>query len=505
MRRYHGFQGYVIAVVTVLAALGFTIPLQHLFAYPFLFLFFAAVMTSAWFGGTGPGLFSVLLSTALVDYFFLRPLHSLAINSADFSYFLAFVACSLLASSISAAKKRDENALKDARDRLEIRVEERTAALQNSNRELTEREHQLRLLTEVIPQQIWSGSASGAIDYGNSQMLTYTGCELQDMSTERFMQTLHPQDRAPFEKAWQHALATGSSLSGEWRFRRSDGEHRTFFTRAVPLFTPEGKLARWYATNTDIEDHKSAEEALLQTQNELAHLSRSLTMGELTASIAHELNQPLAAVVGYGSACGEWLSANPPNVEEAKIAADKVVQDGTRAGLVIRRIRALFQKTPAAKQPIQMNELIHEMQEFVRSEARQRKIAVEIQLADTLPLVVGDRVQLQQVILNLMMNGIEALRDTPNSNKRLVVRTSQSGSGDIIVQVEDNGPGLTPGVENRIFEPFFTTKPQGLGMGLAISRSIVESHGGKLIAVPQASDGAIFQMNLPVRNGPGNE
>jgi len=505
MRRFHGYQGYLIAALAVLAALGLSLPAQRLFPYPFLFLFFAAVMASAWFGGTGAGLFSVLLSTGLVDYFFVPPVHSLAINSTDSTYFLAFVACSLVASSVSSAKKRDEEALKDARDRLEMRVEERTAELQSSNRELAEREHQLQLLTEVIPQQIWSGSATGAIDYGNSQLMNYTGCELKDMNTERFLQTLHPHDRARFEKAWQQALATGASLSGEWRFRRSDGEYRTFFTRAVPLFTPEGKVARWYATNTDIEDHKNAEQALLQTQNELAHLSRSLTMGELTASIAHELNQPLAAVVSYGSACGEWLSASPPNVEEARIAAGKVVQDGTRAGLVIRRIRALFEKTLPAKQPVQMNDLIHEIQELVRSEARQRKIAVEIHLLDNLPMVVGDRVQMQQVVLNLMMNGIDALRDLSSADKRLIVRTSQNGTGHVVVQVEDNGPGLAPDADKKIFEPFFTTKPQGLGMGLAISRSIVESHGGKLNAVPHAGSGAIFQMILPVPQGHENE
>jgi PAS domain S-box-containing protein len=490
---------YGTAVLLVGAAFVATLLIRGLFPYPFLFLFFAAVMASAWFGGTGAGLFAVLLSTIVVDYFFVPPYDSFAVNVTDGSFFVAFIFCSLAASWVSASKKKSEEALREARDELGIRVSERTAELQASNAELRQRERQLRLLTEVIPQQIWSGTPDGTIDYCNHRLLEYVGCSLEEVQGGRFMETIHPDDREEFHQAFRRALSGGASFEGQWRVRNRDGCYRLFFMRGVPLRQAEGKPLRWYGTNTDIEDHKNAEQALLHAHAELAHLSRVLTMGELTTSIAHEINQPLTAVVAHGHACVEWLSAVTPNVLEAKRSAERIIQDGTRAGAVIGRIRSLFKKEIPAKDVLHMNEVIQELTVFLRDEAVSNKIVLRTELDPELPAVTGDRVQLQQVVLNLIVNGIDALRAKTDGLREIVVRSAREGTG-IVIAVEDSGPGFGEGAGEKIFHPFFTTKPQGIGMGLSISRSIVESHAGRLWALPRAAGGAVFKFTVPSRN-----
>jgi signal transduction histidine kinase len=221
-------------------------------------------------------------------------------------------------------------------------------------------------------------------------------------------------------------------------------------------------------------------------------------MGELTASIAHEVNQPLAAIVTYGHACLEWLSTNPPTLDEARQAARQIIQDGTRAGTVLSRIRAFFKKEFPAKQLLDMNEVIEELAIFLRDEAKTRHIILRTELAPGLPNVRGDRVQLQQVLLNLVMNGMDAVGETPEARKEIFVRSRRYDKDKIIVIVEDSGTGVSAEIAEKIFDPFFTTKPKGMGMGLSISRSIVESHEGQLWAAAQPSGGAIFQFTIPI-------
>jgi PAS domain S-box-containing protein len=488
---------FVLSLVFVGVALSATLALQHLFPYPFLFLFFAAVMASAWFGGTGPGLFSVVTCTLVVDYFFIPPFHSLVVNAANSVNFAAFIASALIASWVSSTRKETEEALIDARDRLEARVAERTAELEKSNEGLREREHQLRLLTEVIPQQIWSASPDGFVDYCNQRLLDYVGRAIAETQGANFVEIIHAEDLSSFRDAWTRALADGKAFEGQWRFRGADGNYRTFFTRAVPLQDEAGKTIRWYATNTDIEEREKAEQTLAKMHGELARLSRFLTMGELTASIAHEVDQPLTAIVTYGHAALEWLSATPPNIAEARQATQRVIQDGTRAGAVLNRIRALYRKEIPSKQRLNVNDLIRELVVFVRGEAVRLGIPIRMELAPDLPRVRGDRVQLEQVLLNLMMNAMDAMRSLKERPKEIVI-TSRVEKAAILVTVQDCGDGVNAAIADRIFDPFFTTKPQGIGMGLSISRSIVESHGGKLWARSRPSGGAAFQFTIPV-------
>jgi C4-dicarboxylate-specific signal transduction histidine kinase len=247
-----------------------------------------------------------------------------------------------------------------------------------------------------------------------------------------------------------------------------------------------------------IEEHRKAQQALMTTQAELAHLSRVFTMGELTSSIAHEVNQPLTAVVTHGHACVEWLSANPPELREARQSAERIIQDGTRAGKVLGHIRSLFKKEAPVRDWLNMNDVIEELTMFLRGEALNHRVLLRTDLAADLPSVRGDRVQLQQVVLNLIMNGIEATRGKADRGKEIWIRTRSEGTAGIRIVVEDSGVGLGPEIAEKIFQPFFTTKDQGIGMGLSISRSIVESHAGRLWADPRPSGGAVFQFTVPV-------
>jgi PAS domain S-box-containing protein len=486
-----------LTVLLVASALGVTALLQRELPYPFLFLFFAAVMTSAWFGGRTAGLLAVLLSTLAVDYFFVPPFYSFRISATEVTYFLVFVVCAVVASWVSSSKRKSEEALKQIRNQLELRVAERTAELQISNTELRRSEHQLRLLTEVMPQQIWSARPNGSVDYCNQRLLEYVARTMDQMHGNRLMETVHPEGRDSFGQAWQSALSSGMPLEGEWRVRGAGGHYRWFFIRAVPLRDAHGTTLRWYGTNTDIDDHKNAEQALARTQSELAHLSRVLTMGELAASIAHEVNQPLTAVVTYGGACMEWLSSNPPNVEQAKHAVGRIIKDGSRAGAVLHRIRAMFKKETPAKEWLDINEVIHELAAFLRDKFTAHHIVWRTDLAPSLPKVKGDRIQLQQVVLNLVMNSIDALERATSGPKELAISSRKETETGIVVRIEDSGVGLSPDIAAEIFNPFFTTKAQGIGMGLSISRSIVEAHHGRLWVTSRPRGGAIFQFSIP--------
>jgi C4-dicarboxylate-specific signal transduction histidine kinase len=242
-----------------------------------------------------------------------------------------------------------------------------------------------------------------------------------------------------------------------------------------------------------------ASEALREAQADLAHINRLTAMGQLAASITHEVNQPLAAIVNNADACLNWLAAN--NLEEARESAALVVKDGYRAAEIIDRIRALIKKAPPRKDPLGINEAIVEVITLTRSEAVKDGISVRTQLAEGLPLIQGDRVQLQQVILNLILNAVQAMSGVSEKSRELLVSTEQEASGAVLVTVQDSGPGLDPESVARAFDAFYTTKPQGMGIGLAICRSIVEAHGGKLWAIANKDRGATFQFTLPTGGG----
>ena len=245
-----------------------------------------------------------------------------------------------------------------------------------------------------------------------------------------------------------------------------------------------------------------ASEALREAQTELAHVNRVTTMGQLAASIAHEINQPITATVTNAHAALRWLGARPPDLEEVRKALGRIVKDGSRAGDVIGRIRALIKKAPPRKAGLEINEAILEVIALTRGEVVKNGVSLQTQLAEGLPLIQGDRVQLQQVILNLIINAVEAMSGVSERPRELLIGTGKDASGGVLVAVQDSGPGLNPESFDRLFDAFYTTKPGGIGMGLSICRSIVDAHGGHLWAAPYDGPGATFQFTIPIHDEP---
>ena len=356
-------------------------------------------------------------------------------------------------------------------------------------------ERELSLIIETIPALVWSAAPGGELTYVNRRVLEYTGATLETMAATGWLNFLHPDDVEPTVLAWSHSLETGQPHEVQYRFRRFDGVYRWFHVVGQPARDTDGRSTRWYGLLIDIDDRKNMEEALRNTQARLSRAAQTATVGELAASIAHEINQPLAAVVANGHACLRWLSAQPPNLAKAHEAVERIVRDGKDAGEVIRRIRALFKRASLEKTALDVNEIIREVLRLTGSEVARRGVAVETELEQGLPRVEGDRVQLQQLLLNLLVNGMEAMDGIADQPKRLFIRSKQQAAEGVLVEVRDYGPGLAE--PDKVFEAFFTTKENGLGMGLAICRSIVQAHNGQLWAASSNGAGATFRFTLP--------
>jgi len=491
----YGLKPCAIAFCFVVVALIWTFPLQHVIAYPFVFLFFGAIMGSAWFGGYVAGFLAVVMSSLLIDYFFVPPFFSISVAKESQSFFAAFILCAIAITVVSSARKRAENAIRVARDQLEAKVQERTAELQQSNLEVQERERQLRMLTEAIPQQIWRTDAAGSIEYCNHHLCDYLGRSMEALRGEAFFSVIHPEDEPLFRQGWHAALASGDLFEIEARVRGADGVYRWFLVRSIPQHAGDGRIARWYGIHIDIEQQYRAQQSLVQAQDDLTRLLRTLSMAEMAASIAHELNQPLTAVVTHAYACREWLRSKPANLEKASATAEKIVQESTRASIVVSRVRALFNKDAQIRELTSMNRLIQELARLLRDEAIRRGVSLRLELARDLPQLAIDPVQIQQVLLNLAMNGMDAMMQSAGP-RELVIRSAKHGDDEILVSVRDQGPGIAAEIAPRMFEPFFSTKPKGTGMGLAICRSIIEAHDGRLWAENAAEGGAILQFTV---------
>jgi C4-dicarboxylate-specific signal transduction histidine kinase len=387
--RIRGVVRYSLAISLVTLALFISLALQNSFGNPFWFFFSVAVILSTWFGRTGPGWLAVICSTLAVMYYFTPPLHSFAVEPRHWPVFLTFVACQVGVAQLISWRKRTEEAIRQTRDELEVRVADRTKELKNAN--------------DALVRQM--------------------------------------------------------------------------------------------------AEQRRTEETLQTTRAELARAARITTIGELTASIAHEVNQPLAAVVANADACVAWLAREHPDLAEARAAAERATQGATRASEVIARIRSLITKATPEKSRLQINQIIEQTAALAEEQAARNHVAIKSELSPDLPLVLGDSIQLQQVILNLLMNGIEAMTSVSGRARMLILRSESHGSGQIRVAVRDSGIGLSEEVMNRLFEPFFTTRAKGMGMGLSISRSIIEAHGGRLWAESNGS-GATFQFTLPTGDRP---
>ena len=316
-------------------------------------------------------------------------------------------------------------------------------------------------------------------------------------SVQRIIERTHPEDAPLVKSTFERASRDGSDFDFEQRLTMPSGSVKHVHVVAHAQKGLSGKL-EYVGAMMDVTERKQAEDALRQMQTDLEHVSRVTTMGQLTASLAHEVNQPIAAAITNANTCMRWLAAAQPNVEEARAAAARIMKDGTRAAEIISRIRLLFKKGPVERRSLDMNEVIREMVVMLRGEASRYNIFVRTELAMDLPDVLGDRIQLQQVLMNLMMNGIEAMKDA-NNLRELVVESQLAENEQVLVAVNDTGAGLPTQKSDQIFNAFFTTKAHGTGMGLAISRSIVESHGGRIWAANKEPRGASFRLSLPTK------
>jgi PAS domain S-box-containing protein len=371
----------------------------------------------------------------------------------------------------------------------------------HAEEKLRDSERSLRQLTETIPQMLWSAEVDGAIDYCNRRVLDYTGLPAEQVHRAGWMNAVHQDDSEKMAQAWRRAVSTGEPFQYEFRCLRSaDHTYRWCVSSALPLRDREGRIIKWFGSVVDLHDWKEAQQALQMTQAELARVSRLTTMGELAASIAHEVNQPLTAVINNGSACLRLLARNSLEPDVLRRALEGIIADGTRASAVLARIRAFIKKEPAQKSELDINEMIQEVLVLAGRELFENHVLTDHQLTTDLPSVLADRVQLQQVLLNLIMNGIEAMAAVTDRPRLLGVQSRIDESGDVLVAVSDSGTGF--GLElDRVFNPFFTTKANGMGMGLSISRSLVESHGGRLWAAPNSPHGAVFFFTVPPTGG----
>jgi len=409
----------------------------------------------------------------------------------------------------SSVDRQAEGEVRQINQGLEHQVAERTAQLEATNEklrmEIAERERadqalrqsedRLRLVIDTIPALVWSKLPDGSADFLNQRFREYTGLSVEEGLGEGWLKAIHPEDPASSVDEWRAAFAAGKTFEFEARLRRADGEYRWFLFRGEPLRDEAGKIVKWYGTTTDIEDRKQAEWALQEAQEGLAHITRLTTMGELVGAIAHEVNQPIAAIVTNANFCLRQLATATPNSDKLREAISEIVNDGTRASAVISRIRALLRKGARKRVAVDINQIIQEVTILLRNELVRNRVSLRIDLGADLPPVSGDRVLLQQVVLNLVMNAIEAMRSVVRRPRELLIKSAWDHN-EVFIQVKDSGAGFDPQQAEHIFEPFFTTKPEGVGMGLSISRSIVESHGGRLWAESHPT-GALFQFTLP--------
>jgi PAS domain S-box-containing protein len=372
-----------------------------------------------------------------------------------------------------------------------------TIKLQQLYENLRRSEQELRDVINAVPALIWRASPDGEVDFINERLQHFVGIPPEDLWGWNLQCVLHPDDRARFVAEWRAAVKDGRQNEDEVRVRRADGKYCWFLIRNVPLRNETGNIVKWYGTGIEIEDRKRVEEErerLNQLEADIAQLNRISMMSELAASLAHEIRQPIAAAAANATACVRWLHRETPDIDKATWSATRVARDVTTASDIIERVRSLYRRGTATREPVDVNKIIQEMIVLLRNAANRNSISILTKLDSGLPMIAADRVQLQQVLMNLMLNGIEAMKDTEGE---LTVISRRTGDGEILIAVSDSGSGLPVDGSEHLFDAFFTTKPQGTGMGLSISRRIIESHGGRLWASANTVCGATFQFTLP--------
>jgi PAS domain S-box-containing protein len=378
-----------------------------------------------------------------------------------------------------------------------IDIEERRRASLTKAKRAEERirqsERELRTVVEALPAFVGTALPDGSADFISHSWADYTGVSREQWQGLGWMSVLHPDDRDRVAVNWQAALAAGTSLEQELRFRRADGTYRWFLNCFFPLRDDEENVIKWYGVLFDIDDRKRAEEQLRDTRIKLSKASRIATVAELSASMANELNQPLMSVFANAQAAKHWLAANPPNLVETNASIDRILRDARGADETMQHIRALFKHNSFNRKEASISDIMGEAVRLVHEDPNKHEVPIERDFDEDLPKVSVDPILIQAVFINLISNAIEATE--ANRPASLVkVQAAVSDQNEVLIQVIDNGPGVDD--TERIFEPFLTTKEKGMGIGLAVSRSIVEAHGGRIWAENNPGGGATFCVVL---------
>lgn len=558
-----GFR-YLIAILLVALAWVVTTTLRHLidapsFQTPF---FVCAIVLSSWIGGGGPGVVATLFSIFAIEFSFTEPRFTFGVTWSEVPKFTVFFAAGVFISMLARRQRRDEEALLVARENLEEKVQERTADLETANEKLTgeiaERtraENELRRLNRVwrvrgLLNRLVARSADEhelkaricqvLVKAGGYQLAWIAGVDHGEILSDAHSSSsgFHETEQAWAAGKSGHELAresirAGTPVSCTLRDRSPDlprddwaEKNRVKAVLALPLVSEGGVIGSVlvYSEEWDAFDRKetdllqeaandvaqgitlfrsraaraAAEAALKDTRADLERVARATTMGELTASIAHEINQPLAAVVTNANACLRWLDREVPELDEARETARRIIRDGKRGSEVLARIRSMLKKGEPMREPLAINDVVQEI--LALTHAGLDEVKLETRLDPSLPALNGDRVQLQQVMLNLVLNAIDAMKPITDRPRELLIQTALNAAGDVEVSVRDTGKGLTPDQLEKVFATFFTTKTEGLGMGLSICRSIIEQHGGRLRAESNEDCGATFRFSIPAEN-----
>jgi signal transduction histidine kinase len=495
-------QRYGIAFASVAAALGLSIVFTHFnLPQPFSAFALSAIAITFWYAGTAPGVLAAVLSSIVRDYLF-EPNTS---TQSRLLFDLVFLVFALLMTQVLRH-----------RNQLELRVAERTAELTQTNKNLKREiakhnkvEAELRLSEAYLAEAqrlsqtgSWAWSPPpGDIRYWSEECFRVQGFDPKggQPSFEEFLHSVHPDDQVRIVEVIDSAVRKKEEFEFDYRIILPSGETRDARSLGHPILGPSGDLVEYIGTIIDVTDRRLAEkerERLREAQADLAHVSRMTAMGELTASLAHEVNQPITAAVNGASTCVRWLTREDPDLMEAREAALGVIRNAKRAADIINRIRSISKKGESKRQLADVNELILEMIALLRSETKRYSISVRTELNTELRKVMADSVQVQQVLMNLIMNGIDAMKDV-DQEREITIRSQWADNRMLMISVSDTGVGLPPEQADRIFDAFFTTKSHGIGMGLRISRSIVESHGGRLWAADNSPRGASFHFTLP--------
>jgi len=370
---------------------------------------------------------------------------------------------------------------------------------------LSESESRFRTMADTAPVMIWMSGTDKLCTFFNKGWLDFTGRPLEQEHGNGWTKGVHREDLDRCLEVYANSFNARQEFTMEYRLRRYDGEFRWVLNNGVPRFGPDGGFLGYIGSAIDITQRKETESELRQKRDELAHITRISTMGELAASLAHELNQPLTAILSNAQAAQRFLAANPANLEEVREILNDIVQDNSRAGEVIRRIRTLAKKEEIEFALLDLVRVIRDVVMLIHSDAILHNVSILLQMDTAASRVQGDEVQLQQVVLNLLLNAFQAMKDCPVNERQVTVRTELDDGHKVIVAVSDRGEGLKDDQLDKIFQPFYTTKENGLGLGLAISRSIVEAHGGRLWAQNNPDRGATICFTVPLEGETGKK